>query len=350
MARKTVKSLPVGKLPNELLKKFLDRVRVEDKQVVLGAAIGEDAAVIRIGNRLLVAKTDPVTLASDHIGWYAVHINANDVATRGVRPRWFMASVLLPEKSTLQEAEKIFDQMLSACDSLEVSLVGGHTEVTYDLKRPIIVGCMLAEAEDRPIITTSGARPGDDIVLTKGVAIEGTAALAREAEKALLDAGLDRDLIQRATDYLFTPGISVVKEALLASARVKVHSMHDPTEGGLSTGLQEIAMAARVGILIEEERIPILPECKTICERLALSPLGLLASGALIITLPPSETPKLLGALYQAKINASLIGKVVRAKEGLKMHTRGGMQAFPSFERDELARFLDSQTSDKKEG
>jgi len=349
MAKKTVRSLPVGKLPNELLKRFLDRVRIEDKQVVLTPAIGEDAAVIRVGNKLLVAKTDPVTLASDHIGWYAVHINANDVATRGVRPRWFMASVLLPEQSTQKDAERILDQILSACDSLEVSLVGGHTEITYGLKHPIIIGCMLAETGNGPIITTSGARAGDDIVLTKGLAIEGTAALAREAKQALLAAKLGKELVQRAAAYLFNPGISVMKEAHIASSKVKVNSMHDPTEGGLSTGLWEIATAAKVGMIIEEDKIPVLPECKAICERLALNPLGLLASGALIITLPPAETPALLAALAEAKVNASIIGKVANAEEGLKMRSKGETRELPQFERDELARFLESQDS-KKEG
>ena len=333
--------LRVGKLPTALLGRFIDKIRSGDEQVILGPSIGEDAAVIKVGNKLLVAKTDPITLATDLIGWYAVHVNANDIATMGVKPRWFLATILLQEQSTHEEAERIFDQILSACDSLGISLVGGHTELTYGFKRPVIVGCMLAEAEDQPIITTSGAKPGDDIVLTKGIAIEGTAVLAREAEQTLLSSMVSKDLTQRAASYLLSPGISVVKEALIACSKVTVNCMHDPTEGGLSTGLCEIATAARVGILVEENRIPILAECKAICDRLSLDPLGLLASGALIITLPCSETSKLLEALDEAKINANLIGKVVRAEKGLKMHTTRGMQELPQFERDELARFLD---------
>ena len=181
-----VNSLPVGKLPSTLLKRFIDKIRIEDERVVLGPAIGEDVAVINFNNKLLVAKTDPVTFATDLIGWYAVNVNANDIATMGVRPRWFLATILLPEQGTDQEAERIFDQILSACSSLGITLVGGHTEITYGLTRPIVVGCMLAEAENQPIITTSGAKPGDDIVITKVIAIEGTAVLAREAEQTLL--------------------------------------------------------------------------------------------------------------------------------------------------------------------
>jgi hydrogenase maturation factor len=151
-------------------------------------------------------------------------------------------------------------------------------------------------------------------------------------------------LIQRAADYLFTPGISVVKEALAACAAVTVNSMHDPTEGGLATGLSEIATAAGVGILLEEDKIPILPECQAICDSLGLDPLGLLASGALVISLPPSHTARLLQTLKDIGIEASVIGRIVEAEEGLKMRTATGVQDLPQFERDELARFLDSQT------
>jgi len=336
-----VNRLPVGKLPATLLQKLIAKFEREDEQVVLGPSIGEDAAVIKIGSKLLVAKTDPVTFTSDLIGWYAVHINANDIATMGVRPRWFLATILLPEQYAYKEAEKIFDQILSACKVLKITVVGGHTEITYDFKRPVVVGCMLAEAEDQSIITTSGAKLGDDIVLTKGLAIEGTAVLAREAEQTLLSTTLSKDLIKRAANYLFSPGISVLEEALAACSRVTVNCMHDPTEGGLSMGLWEIATAAQVGILVKENRIPVLAECKAICDAIELNPLGLLASGALIITLPCSETSKLLELLHQIGINASAIGKVVEAEKGLKMLTTTGIRDLPRFERDELARFLD---------
>ncbi|MFQ5825934.1 MAG: AIR synthase related protein, partial [Dehalococcoidia bacterium] len=165
-------SLPVGKLPNEMLRGFLEKLNIQDEAVVLGPRVGEDAAVLRLGGGLLVAKTDPITFAADLVGWYAVHINANDVATMGAAPRWFLASVLLPEGSAPADAEAIFDQLLAACTSLGITLVGGHTEIAQGFHRPVVVGCMLGEIAEDSIITTSGARPGDDIVLTKGIAIE----------------------------------------------------------------------------------------------------------------------------------------------------------------------------------
>lgn len=336
-----VSPLKVGKLPNQLLAKLLARVKITDEQVILGPNIGEDAAVIRLGSSLLVAKTDPITFATDLVGWYAVHVNANDIATRGVKPRWFLATILLPEAATAQLAEAILDQILSACNSLDISLVGGHTEVSLDFSRPVVAGCMFGEAMDSSIIATSGARPGDDIVLTKGVAIEGTAILARDARKQLESAGVMPEVLSKAANYLFSPGISVVKEALLASRHANIHCMHDPTEGGVSAGLWEIGLAARAGILVDKDRIPILPECQVICNQLGLDPLGLLASGALLITLSPSDTPRLLGTLVAEGIEASVIGKVVEATEGMKLHYPQGDQPLPGFERDELARFLE---------
>jgi hydrogenase maturation factor len=334
-------NLPIGKLPAPLLKRLLDKVAKKDEQVILWPSIGEDVAVIRVGGKLLVAKTDPVTFASDLIGWYAVHVNANDMATAGVRPRWFLATILLPEGCEDREAEQIFDQLLSACNKLDISLVGGHTEITYDFKRPVIVGTMLGETEDRPIITTSGARPGDDIVLTKGIAIEGMSVLAREAKQALVSAGIGENTIKRAADYLFTPGISVLEEALTACSVAAVSCMHDPTEGGLATGLAEIATAAGVGISVEKDKIPILPECQEICDALKLDPLGMLASGAMIITLPPPQSDILLERLSEISIKASVIGRVAEAEQGLKMITSAGTKPLPRYERDELARFLD---------
>src|SRR3989337_4013021 len=131
--------MDVGKLPNDLLASLLSRVEPRDPRVIIGPGIGWDAAVIDTGGpRLLVAKTDPITFASDLIGWYAVHVNANDVACMGARPAWFLATVLLPEGAPLDLSEAVFGQVLEACDSLGVELVGGHTEFTYRLERPIV--------------------------------------------------------------------------------------------------------------------------------------------------------------------------------------------------------------------
>jgi hydrogenase expression/formation protein HypE len=332
--------MQAGKLPLELLSELLGKIEIKDPRVALGAKPGEDAALIDFGDRYLVAKTDPITFATDLIGWYVVQVNANDLAVMGATPRWLMVTLLLPEGTTPEEVRSIFGQLLDACNSLGITLVGGHTEVTYGLPRSIAIGCMLGEAAKDRVVLTSGARPGDSIVLTQGIAIEGTALLAREAGEKLIARGIERGVIERARDFLFSPGISVSKAAAIACDTAEIHAMHDPTEGGLATGLLELARGANVGLTVDAERIPVLPECKAICDALDLDPMGLIGSGALLATLPPADVPKLIDALALEGIPAFEIGRVTSSDEGLELWTPDGTRDLPAFERDELARFF----------
>ena len=332
--------MKTGKFPADLLERLLAKVEINDPRVLLGPKVGEDAALLDYGDRVLVAKTDPITLANQLVGWYAVQVNANDVACMGATPRWFLATLLVPETFTETDAESIFDQLLEACDSLGVTLVGGHSEVTRGLTQPIMVGCMLGEVEKSNIVHTGGATDGDSIVVTKGIALEGTSLLARDAPERLSKAGVDAETIAKAKELLFSPGISVVKDALTACSPVRVNSLHDPTEGGLATGLWEVARAAGVGLAVEEGSIPILPECAEICRACGLDPLGLLASGALLITLPPEDVPSLLSALEGEGIDAFEIGQITGPEEGVSIIRGHELESLPKFERDELARFL----------
>ncbi|MDP3064332.1 MAG: AIR synthase related protein [Chloroflexota bacterium] len=322
---------------------MLARIEVRDPRVLLGPRVGADAALIDYGDRILVAKTDPITFATELIGWYAVHVNANDVACMGTRPRWFLATLLLPEGAPASQAEAIFDQIVGACHSLEVTLVGGHTEVTYSLPRPIIVGCMLGEVAAGRQVDSRKARPGDAIVLTAGIAIEGTALLAREAAGKLLMNGVPQSVIESAKALLFTPGISVVRAALIACENCDVHALHDPTEGGLATALHELAHATALGVVVQQERITVLPATRSMCAALGLDPLGLLASGALLIAVPPGGLTPLLAALSAADVAAQAIGVLRPASEGVRLMTGGQATPLPTFERDELARFFASQ-------
>jgi hydrogenase maturation factor len=294
-----------------------------------------------MGERLLVAKTDPITFTTQHIGWYGVQVNANDVAAMGAQPRWFMVTTLLPEGASEGLAEEILRQVLAACQDLGVALVGGHSEVTYGLGRPILVGCMLGEVARDSLVTSAGAQVGDDLILTKGIAIEGTAALALEAKGLLEARGISEELLERAGRYLFEPGLSVVKEALAACRAGVVHAMHDPTEGGLATGLWELAQASGVGLRVEEAAIPILPETAVLCQRLGLDPLGLLASGALILTAPPADRKALLSAFKTVGVESRVIGTVTPPEDGLRLAGPRGTRELMPFARDELARLLE---------
>ena len=332
--------MQAGKLPHGLLSELLERIEVHDPRVALGPTLGEDAALIDFGDRYLVAKSDPITFATDMIGWYLVQVNANDLAVMGATPKWLMATLLLPEGTTPEQAEDAFEQITSACGELGITLVGGHTEITLDLARPIAVGALLGEVDKDRVVLTSGAQPGDGLVLTKGIAVEGTAILAREAGDALQAAGVEASVVERSRNLLFDPGINVVRDAGIALDSGGVHAMHDPTEGGLATGLMEMASAAGVGLTVDLERVPVLPETTGICEALGLDPLGLIASGALLAAVAPSEAPAIVTALEASGIPAWEIGHVTTKDSGLQLRTPNATRPLPNFSRDELARYF----------
>ena len=333
--------LPVGKLDLELMSSLLKFQGWPDERVVLGPQIGEDAAVIDFGDRYLVAKTDPITFVTEEIGWYLVQVNANDLATTGATPRWLLVTLLLPEERTTPElANQIFAQIDAACRDLHIAVVGGHTEVTYGLDRPLAIGHMLGEVDKDKWVTTGGARVGDDIVLVKGIAIEGTSIIAREKGEELRQRGYPPDWIARAQDYLYDPGISIVREARLAVESSVVHAMHDPTEGGLATGLHELARAANVGAWVDHDAIPVWPECTPLCAEFGLDPLGTIASGALLIALPHDQTPALLSAYQKAHVTCALIGHVTAANAGLKLKSEATTIDLPRFDQDEITKLF----------
>ncbi len=330
---------PVGKIPLGVLDALLKRNLIQDERVIVGPAVGEDAAVIDTGGvKYLIAKTDPITFATDDIGWYAVNINANDIATMGGCPKWFLATLLLPENMATKEyVERIFQQVLDSCHSLGVSLVGGHTEVTHDINRPIIIGQMLGEVEKKKLVRTDGAREGDAIILTKGIAVEGTAILAREKKEEIARV-FGAEMLSRCKNFLFRPGVSVLKEALIAGETAQVHSMHDPTEGGLATALHEIAWAAKVGLVVDAAAINVYSETRRFCEYYHLDPMGLIASGALLIVVAVGEVDKVITELHQENVPAAVIGRVVCKNEGIKVRTPSGLHDLPLFEQDELTK------------
>ena len=265
-----VKALPVGKLPVDILERLLKRYSSTLHGVVVGPSIGEDAAAIDRGDSYLLLKTDPITFVTEDIGTYTLFINANDIATMGGVPKWFLATILLPEKQTTEDlVELIFHQLSSACKKTDVSFCGGHTEITVGIDRPIVIGMMIGEVEKNNLLTTKGAREGDDIILTKAIAIEGTSIIAREKGEALIGVFGER-FVNACRRFTEVPGISVLRDAQIATAHGEIHSMHDPTEGGLATGLFEIATAADVGLIVEEDCIPVFPECKTLCRHYGL--------------------------------------------------------------------------------
>ncbi|WP_299024777.1 AIR synthase family protein [uncultured Thermanaerothrix sp.] len=336
-------ALPVGKLPHHLLADLLKQAPSQHERVLLGPGIGLDCAILDMGEIALVLKTEPITFATQEIGWYAVQIASNDIATTGAVPRWMLVTLLLPEgKTTPEFAAEIGQQIFQACRQMNIVLLGGHTEITYDLHRPIVVTTLIGEIEKSRVITPRGVRPGDVLILTKGIPIEGSAILAREFAHRL-ESVLTPEEIQAAQGFIYEPGISVFRDAQIAVAAGRVTAMHDPTEGGLATALWELAEAAGVRLRVESDLIPIPPLAQKICAHFGLDPLGTLASGALLLTAPPQDAPHILAALSEAQIPAAVIGTVEAGAPEVILLSQGLEKTLPQFARDEIARFYEQQ-------
>jgi len=332
-----INRFPVGKLPPEVLERLLSQAPVFDPRVMVRAGVGLDCSVVDLGSSLLAFKTDPITFAADSIGWYAVQVNANDIATTGGRPVWFLLTLLLPEKSATQEmVEGIADQVYTACREMGVSLIGGHTEITYGLDRPILVGTMIGEVERENLVTAGGARPGDRLLLTKGVPIEATAILAREFPDRL-EGVLAPDEIVQAREFLYSPGISVLKEARLAVGAGKVTAMHDPTEGGLITALWELAEASQRTLVVDLEAVPVPPISRRICEAFGIDPFAAIASGALLLTVPEAGIEAVCQAIRSGGISCTAIGRVQAGPAAVRALSGDGERALPRPIRDALA-------------
>ena len=332
-------ALQLGKLPPDLLQRLLAATPVTDRQVVVGPRPGVDAAVLDIGDRYLIATTDPITFTAERIGWYSAHVNANDIAVMGGTPRWMLATVLLPADYDEMRAVALHEGLVAACTALGVTLIGGHTEVTFGIDRPLVSATMLGEVAKERLLTSGGARPGDRLLITGGISIEGTAVLAAEARVQSL---VNAEVITAAAALLERPGISVVAAAAALCRAVLPHAMHDATEGGLATALREVAEASGVGMRIERARIPVLPETAAIAGVCGLDPLGLLASGCLIAAVATEDAGAALAALHTAGITAAVIGEATAADGGLVLVEQDGSEApLPRFARDELARFFE---------
>ena len=327
------RALPSGKLSSDLLGRLLADLHRARADVLLGPAIGEDAGVIDIAGGALVAAADPITLTGHEIGGHAVLINANDVAVMGVRPQWFLAVLLLPIGTTEAEVAVLFADMQAALDRLDVALVGGHSEVTPAVSQPVVVGQMLGFQPDGRFLRTGGVR-AEDAILQIGMApIEGAAILSFEAAERLQD--IDPALLARARDGMKDPGISVVEPALRA-AGLGATALHDPTEGGLSAGLYEMAEASGLALRIDLERALWFAPGQVICAELGADPWGVLASGTLLAAFPPDLAERALSILVA---EGHPTARIARAEVGSGIRTDDGRR-LPRYEQDELSRIL----------
>jgi hydrogenase expression/formation protein HypE len=333
--------LPTGKLSPDLLAECLALCPTSGPGVLLGPGAGEDAAVIDPGPGVVVAKTDPVTFATDRLGWYAVHVAANDVATRGADPQWLLLTLLLPEGSvTRDDALAVFRQVGEACREVDATLVGGHTEVTCGLARPLACASLLGMAPVGSWLRSSDARAGDAVLLVGGCAIEGTALLAREFAPRLRASGVEESTLSRAAAFLDDPGISVLAPARLVRGLPGVRAMHDPTEGGVLCGLSEVAAAAGCSVRFRPEHVRIADETRLLCSCLGLDPLRLIASGALLVACDAGAAGSVRSTLARGGFTATEVGRLVVGPPEVVDDATG--QPYKASTRDELARLLES--------
>jgi len=285
----------IGKLKHEFLQKmlndFVSTTHLKEDRVVVGSSIGEDAAVIDMGDKYLVAKTDPITFVTDEIGYYAVNINTDE-----------------------DLIETIFRNIHDTCKSLGITVIGGHTEITAALDRPIVIGSLLGEVDKEKLVLSSGAKEDDIIILTKGIFIEGTSIIAREKEDFLKEKGYGNQFIEKCKNYLYDPGISIFKEAVVSNDNFTVTSMHDLTEGGLFNGLAEIAIASNLGLLIKKEQINVLPEPLELSKIFNIDPCSTISSGSLLISINPKFVEDLINLLAKNGIASEAVGRFTKDK------------------------------------
>jgi hydrogenase maturation factor len=325
--------LETGKLPPQLLRELLDGAPTLPEAVRIGPAVGEDACAITVERGEIVVATDPITLTGRGVGAHAVQINANDVAVMGVRPRYFLCALLLPVGTTAAELRALFADMNRALVDLEAVLVGGHTEVTNAVSRPVVVGQMIGVAAAGAALSSGDVRPGDVMLQVGPAPVEGAAVLAAEA--ALEGAAVPADLLERARVALDDPGISIVQPALLLAA-AGARALHDPTEGGLSAGLHELAEASGVRLELREAAVLWFEPGTALCEAVGADPWGTLASGTLLAAVPPNLVDQALATLDARGHPAAVIGQALEGS-GVRLSTG---RELPRFDRDELSRIL----------
>ncbi len=334
--------LPVGKLPPEILKKIISQAPIQNSRLFMGPGIGLDCGIIDDGNKYLVLKTDPITFATEEIGWYAIQIIANDIATTGAEPLWLMVTALFPQNKTDEALiQSVCSQVFDACKSMNITLTNAHTEITYGIDRPILMCSLVGEAAKDKLITPWGAKPGDAVLVTKSIPVEGTALLAKEFPNRLRTILTTKEL-EKAQNYIHNPGIGISRDAKIAIQNGKITAMHDPTEGGIAAALWELSEACGYAIEMDSRCIPISPLSKKICDFFGLNPLNTIASGSLLLTVDESDAEGVIQALNREEIPCFRIGKI-RSQQQIQVWNLAGSSCLERPDQDEIAKVFSKE-------
>lgn len=308
----------------------------DDPDVILGATFGEDVALTRVGDDILVSHLDPIVGAIGNIGWLAVHVACNDIATTGIPPRWILPLVLVPRPEDVDMLERIMRDAHRAASEIGVSIIGGHTGYSANLARPLVAVTALGTAGGREPLRTRGARVGDHVLVTKGIAIEGTAILAQDFDDVALQLGLGESELALARRLMAQ--ISVVKEALEIAAQGAT-AIHDVTRGGVMETLLELASLSAVAIEVDASLLPVPPVVSSFAAAFKFDPLWMISSGTLVATVPPERVDQISRVLTQSETPFAFVGRVA-AGNGVHVRRNGKIERYSDIrcEEDELAR------------
>ncbi len=329
--------LDVGKLPNNFLSKLLLEYEFKDPYVIVGPSVGEDTAAIDIArDEVLLLKSDPITFVTDNIGYYSVLINSNDMATSGAMPRWMLTTLIFPPRISIYEIQKIFGELYKTCSNFNISICGGHTEITDAVSRPVVVGTVVGTIECRKLLKKQGIGTGDFILMTKGVAIEGSVVIASEFRELLLKKGMSLDKINDCLEL--KSEISILDEAKIAWGNSGVTALHDVTEGGILTAISELGKASGYGVDIYLNDIFIYQQTRYLCDLLNINALGLIGSGCLLVCCKKATVNLLINDMNKNNIRAKIIGKISEKDSPLRAYKYGRPCQVPQFEVDEITR------------
>ena len=325
----------IGKLPENVLKRSVfKQLHTKRKEVLQGAGVGEDCAAILLGaDEMFVVSTDPITGTTQDIGRMGMLVTLNDLASAGAEPVGVLLTALLPENITEPQIRQIMQQIDGECEKYHVQVMGGHTEITRAVNQPVLTVTGIGKALKGKMISTGGARPGDDMVITKWIAIEGTVILAKEKEMELLDR-FPKNMIEEAKKM--EKYLSVVPEAAVA-VRSGVSAMHDVTEGGIFGALWEMAEASGVGLEIDLKKIPVRQESIEICEYFGINPYELISSGSMLIA--ASDGNMLVRNLEKEGIPAAVVGKAMEGNDRILIND-GEVRFLEPPKTDELYKVL----------
>lgn len=329
--------MKTGKLSSEGLQEIIiDQIKPINDDVLIRPGIGEDCTAIDFGDHACVLSTDPITAAASEIGRLAVHINCNDIASAGVKPMALMLTILVPPSTTQEELAFIMKQASEEARLIGVDIIGGHTEITTAVNRPLISATAIGKQLKNKLVQTRGAKPGDKLILTKNTGLEGTGILAYDKEEELRSV-LTPEELESAKAML--DGISVIPEGVAAS-EIGVSAMHDVTEGGVLGAAWEMCDASALGCLIDRKQLPIEAVTEKICRYFDIDPLKLISSGCMLMTADTGRVDALLEKFKEEGIPAAVIGEMTQNRDVI-LKEEGRVQSILPPEADELYKVID---------